>query len=255
MQKAIKKNSIAFLSFIFILMIFFTIIAIISFYFLQNNNLVLYKVILNIILIVAVFFSIYMLINGIWIVFLMKGKKISFFPQRWLKSSLGILYSNIAYLSKLVHFDINKVRNIFTDLNNRVVLTNNKKTKPEDILILLPHCLQNTACSNKITSNIDNCKKCGLCIISTLIDIRDRYNTEMFVATGGTLARRIIKEKKPEAVIAVACERDLSSGILDVKKVPVIGILNERPYGPCINTTVNVKNIEKAIQLFIGEGE
>ena len=127
--------------------------------------------------------------------------------------------------------------------------------KPEDILILLPHCLQNTDCPYKITGNIDNCKRCGLCPIDHLLDIRDQYHTKMFVATGGTLARRIVHQVKPKMVIAVACERDLSSGILDIKKIPVVGILNERPNGPCMNTRVSVKDIEETIQFFIQEGE
>jgi len=94
-----------------------------------------------------------------------------------------------------------------------------------------------------------------LCPIDHLLDIRDRYHTKMFVATGGTLARRIVHQVKPKMVIAVACERDLSSGILDIKKIPVVGILNERPNGPCMNTRVSVKDIEETIQFFIQEGE
>ena len=75
---------------------------------------------------------------------------------------------------------------------------------------------------------------------------------DLSVATGGTLARRIIKEKRPKAIIAVACERDLTSGIVDSYPLPVIGILNQRPFGPCINTRVDMKDVQEALEYFTG---
>ena len=54
-------------------------------------------------------------------------------------------------------------------------------------------------------------------------------------------------EKRPKLVLAVACERDLTSGIKDCYPLPVIGILNDRPFGPCFNTTVDVRKIDDAL--------
>ena len=77
----------------------------------------------------------------------------------------------------------------------------------------------------------------------------------MGVATGGTLARQMVKEIRPKAIIAVACERDLTSGIQDVFPLPVIGVLNERPFGPCFNTRVDIKKVEAAILDFLDTEE
>ena len=49
-------------------------------------------------------------------------------------------------------------------------------------------------------------------------------------------------------MLAVACERDLTSGIKDCYPLPVIGILNERPFGPCFNTVVDVSKIDEALR-------
>jgi len=68
------------------------------------------------------------------------------------------------------------------------------------------------------------------------------------VATGGILARKVIVEKRPKLVLAVACERDLTSGIKDCYPLPVIGILNLRPHGPCFNTVVDAAAIDAALQ-------
>jgi hypothetical protein len=65
------------------------------------------------------------------------------------------------------------------------------------------------------------------------------------------LARRIIVDNRPEAIVAVACELDLTSGIQDSYPIPVIGILNERPNGPCINTKVDIQKVRDAILDFL----
>jgi len=65
------------------------------------------------------------------------------------------------------------------------------------------------------------------------------------------VARKIIVENRPKLVIAVACQRDLVSGIQEVFPIPTYGILNERPFGPCFNTTVDYKKIEYAIKNLI----
>ncbi|HMK59533.1 MAG TPA: DUF116 domain-containing protein [Dissulfurispiraceae bacterium] len=137
-------------------------------------------------------------------------------------------------------------------LNNRLVRAGNYKAKT--LLLLLPHCLQTTECDVRITHNIDNCKRCGKCEIKDLISISEENRLRLFVATGGTIARRIVKEAKPEAIVAVACERDLSSGLVDTYPLPVIGILNERPFGPCVNTRVDLVKVREAISFFAGSG-
>jgi hypothetical protein len=73
------------------------------------------------------------------------------------------------------------------------------------------------------------------------------------IATGGTLARKIIVDTKPRCIIAVACQRDLVDGLMDVFPIPVYGILNIRPHGPCINTTLDVSIISNFLNHFIQE--
>jgi hypothetical protein len=68
------------------------------------------------------------------------------------------------------------------------------------------------------------------------------------VATGGTIARRIVIEVRPDLIIAVACERDLTSGIQDTTPLPVYGIFNQRPFGPCLNTRVALDRVESVLR-------
>jgi hypothetical protein len=137
---------------------------------------------------------------------------------------------------------------LIIDLNNTLVKRERPKVK--SILLLLPHCLQINECDIRLTFNIYNCKRCGRCEIKDLIQIAEDNHLTLFVATGGSLARRVVNETKPEAVVAIACENDLSSGIVDTYPLPILGIPNERPFGPCFNTSVNLEKVKEAIEFF-----
>jgi hypothetical protein len=137
-------------------------------------------------------------------------------------------------------------------LNNGLVRKERPKTKK--ILLLLPHCLQTDVCTIRLTHNIYNCERCGRCEIRDLIGIAEENGLNLFVATGGTIARKIVMEARPEAIVAVACERDLSSGLVDTYPIPILGVSNERPFGPCFNTKVDLEKVKEAIRFFSGDG-
>jgi hypothetical protein len=141
-----------------------------------------------------------------------------------------------------------RLQGLIIRMNN--ALLRFEKPKARRILLLLPHCLQMNECDIRLTYNIYNCKRCGRCEIRDLIAVADENRLKLFVATGGNLARKIVKDIRPEAIVAVACERDLSSGVADSYPLPVFGIPNERPYGPCFNTRVSLEKVIKAIEFF-----
>ena len=136
------------------------------------------------------------------------------------------------------------------DLNNWLIKAEPERYRTKRILLLLPHCLQISDCDVRITNDINNCKRCGRCGIKDLIEVAADNDLELFVATGGNLARRIVSDVRPKAIVAVACERDLSSGIVDSYPLPVLGVHNERPFGPCRDTRVDLEKVREAIKFF-----
>lgn len=153
----------------------------------------------------------------------------------------------IEFVGRVIGLDKDRIRQSFIAMNNSLVTSQRMKVKPDRILVLLPHCIQLSDCEIKVTGDIHKCVRCGRCSIKGLVDIGRKYSVDISVATGGTLARKVIVEKRPKLVLAVACERDLTSGIKDCYPLPVIGILNERPFGPCFNTFVDVSKIDEAL--------
>lgn len=162
------------------------------------------------------------------------------------------LFNMITYLSYIFDFSKDDIRKIYIKLNNSYIYKNKYNIDNKDILVLIPHCIQKNSCKLKVTSSINNCKSCGLCNVSDLLKLNEKFGVEVFIATGGTLARKKIIEKRPKAVVAVACERDLTSGIQDIKNIPVLGVFNKRPNGPCFDTKIDIKEVEDAIIFLIG---
>jgi len=146
-----------------------------------------------------------------------------------------------------------KIQQSFVEVNNQLVKAKCSEHKPQRILLLMPHCLQFNDCAIKITSDAYKCQACGKCKIKDLVTLAQKHQVHLSVATGGTLARRRVAEARPDAIIAVACERDLTSGIQDAYPLPVIGILNDRPFGPCFNTSVDISKVAEALE-FLASG-
>ncbi|MBW2284440.1 MAG: DUF116 domain-containing protein [Deltaproteobacteria bacterium] len=181
---------------------------------------------------------------------IVRGKNL-FFNRRIRGVVIRVLFPLLVAIGKIVGIGKDRVQRSFVAINNQLVLAETKHVAPDKLLILLPHCLQYHDCAVRITGNVANCQACGRCKIKDLAALSDRFGVPVAVATGGTLARRIVVEKKPEVIIGVACERDLTSGIQDSYPIPVYGILNRRPFGPCYDTDVDLALVEKGILTFL----
>ncbi len=148
--------------------------------------------------------------------------------------SITFLTPFILAMGKKIGISYDRIGNSFIKVSNSLIMTTQWKIKESKIIILLPRCLRRP-------------------IQQQIISIAKKYQCLIFTVAGGELARKIVAEHKPSAIIGVACERDLLSGIRDVHNIPVIGIPNQRPEGPCKNTIVDYKKIEDAVQFFLSQ--
>ena len=125
-----------------------------------------------------------------------------------------------------------KVSNIIVHAKSKN-RSENVKVDPNRLLVLLPRCLSK-----------ENRK--------AIVEVVEKNKLISFTVAGGSAARLRIKEMKPQAIIAVACERDLVSGLQDVApRIPVLAIPNKRPEGPCKNTYINIEDLETSVKDFL----
>jgi len=116
---------------------------------------------------------------------------------------------------------------------NRLAWTRELRVKANELLILIPRCLSRQA-------------------LDGVMDIAKRHNIAAFVATRGQLARRVIRERRPRAVVAVACERDMISGLHDVAAaLPVLGLTMQLPNGPCKDASLDLERMEEFVRKYL----
>lgn len=161
-----------------------------------------------------------------------------------------LLFRLIIGVRGLLRIPKPKLQSLFIRANNRLVSRYRIKVSTEELLLLLPHCLQYKDCQQKISDDLDLCEGCGRCDICQLAQIRKKYQIPAFVVDGGQLALAVANRGNYRAIVAVACEEELEKGILE-SALPVLGIVNHRPEGPCRNTKVEAELVERAINHFL----
>jgi len=116
------------------------------------------------------------------------------------------------------------------DVYNTLAERRGRRVGKGELLVLIPRCLSKQA-------------------LDGVLEIAGRYEVPVFVATRGQLARRVIRERRPRAVVAVACERDMMTGLRDVAgKLPVLGLTMQLPNGPCRDATIDLGQMERWVQ-------
>ena len=199
-------------------------------------------------------FSLVMLL-GLWgiatIVFAVLGLPYLPLFKKQTYSLINLLFPLAVRIGSLFGISKRQLEGSFITVSNLMFDRMNIKVPAERLLVITPHCLQLATCPHKITRDPSNCKRCGGCDIGSLVTLSEKMGFHFFVATGGTLARQVVKETRPKAVLAIACERDLMSGIQDVYPLPAVGVLNIRPNGPCYNTHVDIEEVQRELEKLI----
>jgi hypothetical protein len=139
----------------------------------------------------------------------------------------------------------------FVSLNNGLKRLRLRKVSSEELLLLFPACLQNSACDAKITKDISNCRRCGKCKVMSILEMAEHYGVRAVVATGGELALQEAKGKDVRGIVAIACEKELRQGIMAAFPKPVLGVVNLRLHGPCKDTDVSMEEAEDAVRRFL----
>ena len=173
----------------------------------------------------------------------------------WMKRQtyelINLLFPAAVRLGALFGVKRRRLEGSFIAVSNLLFHRMHIRVPADRLLVVTPHCLQLASCPHKVTRDPNNCKRCGGCDVGALVNLADEMGFHFFIVTGGTLARQTVKKIRPKAVMAIACERDLTSGIQDVYPLPAVGVLNIRPNGPCFNTHVDIEKVREEIKKFL----
>ncbi|OGQ47996.1 MAG: hypothetical protein A3I09_01455 [Deltaproteobacteria bacterium RIFCSPLOWO2_02_FULL_47_10] len=156
-----------------------------------------------------------------------------FFIKRQIFFAFDLVFARVFKLAKLLRISRDRMGHSFVLVSNSVVRAVDRTLKDKKLMILLPRCLTKET-------------------LQQIYKLKEQYPIEIFTVSGGELARKKVKEYNPSAIIGVACERDLVSGIRDVgHRIPVIGLANKRPNGPCKDTVVDVDELTRVVEFYL----
>ncbi|MBA4388277.1 MAG: hypothetical protein C0404_09875 [Verrucomicrobia bacterium] len=142
-------------------------------------------------------------------------------------------------------------RRLIIRINNVVTALRRVRVKPANLLLLVPHCLQDSKCVKNLMQGINNCARCGLCNAAELLKLRDELGIRCNIAGGGRQAVQLVRDAETKAVVAVACEKELVEGIMASFPKPVHAVINIRPFGPCKDTEVDMTKVREAVEKFL----
>ena len=161
--------------------------------------------------------------------------KVNLLPERLLERGPFLRLMNLTSYVARVFGKRDRVEHAGIDAYNAYALRRGRKFGRGELLVLIPRCLSKEA-------------------LDGVLGIAGRYDVPVFVATRGQLARRAIRERRPRAVVAVACERDMTTGLRDVAgKLPVLGLTMRLPNGPCRDAAIDLPVMEEWVRSWVGE--
>lgn len=151
---------------------------------------------------------------------------VTLLPERVLERGPFLRLMNYTSVVARVFGRRDWVEHAAIEVYNTLQVRRRRRVGKGELLVLIPRCLSKQA-------------------LDGVLEIAGRHDVPVFVATRGQLARRAIRERRPRAVVAVACERDMMTGLRDVAgKLPVLGLTMRLPNGPCRDAALDLTKME-----------
>ena len=155
-------------------------------------------------------------------------------PEGLLERGPYLKVMNLTSLTSRLFRRRDWVEHAAIDVYNRLAERRHRRVGKGELLVLIPRCLSKPA-------------------LDGVLAIAGRYDVPVFVATRGQLARRVIRERRPRAVVAVACERDMMTGLRDVAgRLPVLGLTMQLPNGPCRDAMLDLDTMDRWVRSLVG---
>ncbi len=193
----------------------------------------------EIVLLIAIILVILMVITLVLGYVLVKDNKL-IFPSILL-FTLNLSYGLLKRITKIFGLNDTIIDQISIDLRNRMNKEKFKKLAPEDIIIVMPHCLRAPDCSAKLGESGLECIECGRCEIGQVKTLAKEKGIDVYVVPGSTFIKNVVQQREFKGVIGVACHQDLNLAMMGLSDHITQGVYLLKD--GCINTEVNVDEI------------
>jgi hypothetical protein len=117
-------------------------------------------------------------------------------------------------------------------------------------MIIVPHCMRALDCPAISTRTGIQCISCGKCIFTRLKDDAVKYGYKLYIVTGSSFVKHIIKEEDYDAALLIACDYELNKVMMGLKGKNIvtygIPMLNDG----CFSTEVEYEKVLETLEMF-----
>ncbi len=160
---------------------------------------------------------------------------------------LYLFYGPAKWICRIFGIKDTLVDEILVEVRNAVMLEGFRKIKNGRV-IFLPQCLRHPDCKARCDPLMGyECKMCGLCDIGTIYKAAKERNFEVYVIPGGSFVKKIIKARRPESCIGVACYPELSESMQGASPFMIVQGVSLLQDG-CYNTKVDVDEVIRKME-------
>ncbi|UCC34005.1 MAG: DUF116 domain-containing protein, partial [Candidatus Bathyarchaeota archaeon] len=129
---------------------------------------------------------------------------------------------------------------LYVETKNKAYRSKFAATPYSERILFLPQCLRSKDCQAELSEYGYNCQGCGKCRIERVIlEAKSLGYKDIFILPGGSVSKKILVKEKPNALLGVACLKELMLGSFACEKFGIAGQGVALLKDGCVNTEVD----------------
>jgi len=164
------------------------------------------------------------------------GLGVDISTKKALKRAIGILGVKPENIDKL-----------YIDLKNSIHEEKFREIPNRNKIVFLPQCLRDcNRCQATLGKYGYICVKCSKhCKARKIKEHAEKLGYKAYIVPGGSMLTKVIKKYKPEAILGVACKKEIVMAF-DELNIPTQGV--ELLKDGCVNTDVDIDEVVKILE-------
>ncbi|WP_340820716.1 DUF116 domain-containing protein [Methanolobus sp. WCC4] len=116
-------------------------------------------------------------------------------------------------------------------------------------MIIAPHCMRSMDCPASSKKTGIQCVACGKCIFTELKRDAPKYGYDLYIVTGSSFVKHVIKEKDYDAALLIACDYELNKVMMGLKGKNLITYGIPMLNDGCFNTEVEYEKVIETLDM------
>ncbi len=146
---------------------------------------------------------------------------------------------------------VKKLDAVMVKLKNEANKKRYEKTRKR--ILLAPHCMRSLDCPAPSARNGIQCKSCGKCPYAEIRKVASGLGIKVFILTGSSAVKYIVKSEKFESILLLACNYELNKVMRSLAPHNIVSYGVPLTKDGCFNTEADLKALYGAMKMGLDE--